>query len=111
MNFGMDRNQIWNTLECSGAKIYAQVPKERFTKWDALIVEGVLVGYSGLQNSTHIGYRILYTSSNKVMMSRTVTFDEGNVILQKFIDVTDTHQPSNADAGCKVQPSHPNLEC
>ena len=44
-------------------------------------------------------------------ISRTVTFDEGIVISQKFIDVTDTHQPSNADAGCKFQPSHPNPEC
>ena len=58
------------------------------------------MGYS----ETSKGYKILHTSSNKVTISHTVTFDEGIVILQKFIDVTDAQQPSNADAGCKVQP-------
>ena len=65
------------------------------------------MGYSETSN----GYRILHTSSNKVTISRTVTFDEIIVKSQRFIDVTDTHQPSNADAGCDVQPSHPNPEC
>ena len=44
-------------------------------------------------------------------INRTVTFDEGIAKSHKFIDVTDTHQPSKADAGCDVQPSPPNPEC
>ena len=69
-------------------------------------LSGIHWNIQRLQNSIHN-----HTCLNNVTISHTVTFDEEIVISHKFIDVTGTDQPSNTEAGCKVSPLSPSLEC
>jgi transposase InsO family protein len=56
-----------------GCKAFAFVPKEKRTKFDDHATETVLVGYSEQSK----GYRLLQTATNRIIISRSVTFDEG----------------------------------
>ena len=59
-------------LRVFGCKAFAYIPKEKRTKFDDHAIEAVLVGYSERSKS----YRLLLTPTNKVIISRSVTFDE-----------------------------------
>ena len=106
--------EIWNGekpdlkhIRVFGSKAYAQVPSERRTKWDSHSVEGVLVGYS----ETSKGYRILNPSTGKIIISRTVVFDEGTVSIDKFIHVSGTGQLDDASTKHDSSQQSPNQKC
>ena len=106
--------EMWNGekpdlkhIRVFGSKAYAHVPTEKRTKWDSHSVDGVLVGYGDSSN----GYRILVPNTGKVIISRSVIFDEGFDTTQKFIVVSDVVQSqpvssTSAENGCSVPYLH-----
>ena len=59
-------------LRVFGARAFVHVPKELRSKLDPVSVAGRMVGYS----QTSKGYRILLDGSNKVVVGRSIVFDE-----------------------------------
>jgi len=55
------------------------MPKEKRTKWDTHVEDGVLVGFSEMSKS----YRILHQPTNRVTISRSDVFDEGSGTFDK----------------------------
>lgn len=74
--------ELWNGekpdlshIRIFGCKAFAYVPKEKRTKFDDRATEAVLVGYSERSK----GYRLLQTDTNKIIVSRSVTFVESEI--------------------------------
>ncbi|KAA3468615.1 Integrase, catalytic core [Gossypium australe] len=59
-------------LRTFGCLCYAQVPAVKRSKLDEIAQAGILVGYSSIKK----GYRVLDPSTNKVLVSRDVVFNE-----------------------------------
>jgi len=71
--------ELWNGekpdlshIRIFGCKAFAYIPKEKRTKFDDRATEAVLVGYSERSK----GYRLLQTDTNRIIISRSVTFVE-----------------------------------
>ena len=90
-----------------GCKAFAYIPKEKRSKFDDRAVEAVLVGYSERSK----GYRLLLTSTNKIIISRSVTFDESQsydgmkTVQQTMIryDIGEKPQPENHNENDEVE--------
>src|SRR6218665_572036 len=78
-----------------GCKAFAYVPKEKRTEFDDRATEAVLVGYSERSK----GYRLLQTDTctNRIIISRSVTFDEkepndGMKVIQEMTNPNNTEK-------------------
>ena len=82
-------------LRVFGSKVFCYIPKEKRTKLDEKAEEGIFVGYSDRTK----GYRVYVPTMDKVILSRSVEFDEtekeskgakeNKIILEEIEEIND----------------------
>lgn len=77
-------------LRVFGTVVYTHIPKQKRKKWDPKSKKGIFVGYS---DNTK-GYRVYYSKTNTISVSRDIIFEnEGNKlenIIVENLEFTDT---------------------